>query len=366
MVEITGNSRDNRSLRGTNAPDLIWGHAGNDVIWGLLGGDTVYGDDRFFDESRDADYIVLGGGNDWAFGGGDRDTIRGDAGRDTIDGGNGNDRIVGGSGDDSLHGSDGSDFISGGSNNDTVYGGDGNDRLFGEHGNDYLSDSYGADWVSGGEGNDTLYSSRSQTAQSRDTLIGGNGDDLFDVYGDHKLIYAGGDNDLVNIHHDDNWVFLGSGNDTVEADSSSQTGTRVLGGPGDDYISAPGLIWGHSGNDTIEAGYRSTDRIFAGSGDDVILGVGGRDEDTISGGTGSDTYIVTDQSFNINDVDTILDFADGEDTISFEDYPYINEFSDISVLAVGRAVYLRDPDGDYIVRLMDTTINQVTRDDFDF
>ena len=105
--------------------------------------------------------------------------------------------ILGTDGNDRLQGTGSepndptSDAIFGRGGDDTLIGGGGNDFLFGESGNDILTGGFGNDFLYGGDGNDRLEgtgaffpnptSSRSRGAGEIDTLIGGSGQDTFQL-----------------------------------------------------------------------------------------------------------------------------------------------------------------------------------------
>jgi Ca2+-binding RTX toxin-like protein len=123
------------TLRGTNGSDNLVGLGGNDVLYALAGNDDLQG----------------GEGKDWVVGGNERRPGGGDK---NLDGGPGNDGVVGGNG---------SDDVVGGSGNDFVDGWRGSDDITGDGGNDFLFD---------GPFRET----------DKDTLSGGDGDDVFLVY----------------------------------------------------------------------------------------------------------------------------------------------------------------------------------------
>ena len=102
------------------------------------------------------------------YGGPGDDTLRGFDGADTLDGGGGDDLILGGSTSADLR-----DLVFGGAGNDTIYGGPGNDELRGDGGNDVIAGGAGADTVIGGTGNDTLTGSN-----FGDVIFGGDGFDF--------------------------------------------------------------------------------------------------------------------------------------------------------------------------------------------
>jgi Ca2+-binding RTX toxin-like protein len=87
-----------------------------------------------------------------------------------------------------LYGHGGNDVLHGGSGNDQLYGGVGNDSLLGGAGNDFLI---------GGEGDDLLYG-YGAGSNERDTLVGGNGADVFVLSGT-----TGGTNPLSGLHYRD-------------------------------------------------------------------------------------------------------------------------------------------------------------------
>ena len=151
---------DGRS--GPNAPDKLFGEAGNDQLTGGYagsGGDTLDGGadvDLVTYASRTAGTSVSldgVGGEDKivsvenAKGGDGDDTLTGSAGPNALFAGAGNDVIDGKGGDDSLYGMVGNDSMYGDTGNDVVAGGDGADILMG---------GGGADWIAGYEGLDTV------------------------------------------------------------------------------------------------------------------------------------------------------------------------------------------------------------------
>ncbi|MBD2203612.1 peptidoglycan DD-metalloendopeptidase family protein [Calothrix sp. FACHB-1219] len=198
--------------------------------------------------------------------------IRGDSGNNTSYGTKDSDQIYGYNGNDSLYGNDGKDSIYGGGNDDKLWGGNNDDKLWGEDGSDELRGDDGNDELRGG-GND-------------DKLWGGNQDD--------KLWGEDGNDQLVGD----------SGNDELN------------GGNGDDKI------WG-SGNDDKLWGEKGNDQLNGDDGNDILYGYGfsSTERDTLSGGNGSDRFILGDAS-NIfydksknSDYAVITDFIRGEDVI---------------------------------------------------
>lgn len=130
---------------------------------------------------------------------------------------------------------------------------------------------------------------------------------------DDVTIVTGGGNDIVVTAAGDDQIFTQIGDD------------RIWSGAGDDYVDA-GL-----GNDTIDAGL-GNDQLFGGAGDDIIDGGAGNDyydggsgndllitsagSDTLFGGPGADTFRFGQGA--TYELDKILDFTPGEDTIELD------------------------------------------------
>jgi Ca2+-binding RTX toxin-like protein len=154
----------------------------------------------------------------------------------------------------------GADSILGTTLADTIAGLGGNDSIDGAAGNDSIDGGDGNDILWGGLGNDTLIG-----GQGADMLCGGAGDDAF---------------------------FGGAGNDTLIGGDGND---RLQSGVGND------LLQGDAGNDTLLAHHGSSD---------------GREVDRLWGGTGVDTFVITNgwAKGGGNDYAFIGDFciADGD------------------------------------------------------
>ncbi len=107
------------------------------------------------------------------------DTLRGTNGADTLIGKGGNDILLALAGNDTLLGGSGKDIVNGGSlsrplgGNKTLVGGDGNDAVQG---------GLGSDNGVGGNGNDLLLGGEFVTPAAMDTISGGDGNDVIDVF----------------------------------------------------------------------------------------------------------------------------------------------------------------------------------------
>ncbi|KGM48448.1 matrixin family metalloprotease [Pseudooceanicola atlanticus] len=290
------------TITGSGGRDLVEGGAGNDSVDGGAGEDLVLGDQvEFYPGVLKIDLLGNAG----------RDTVAGGAGDDIVIGGGGQDSVLGGAGHDLIL-SDGGEirFIDptgqkilsnvlalheGGvsktdklneGEKDTIDGGDGNDVIFASGGNDDITAGAGADAVFGGAG--------------FDTIDGGTGADL--LLGDIGGILES----LLNAPADDllsNMSALNNSSDIVQlarriALASGGAGDVITGGADND------LIFGQEGNDDVDAG----------AGDDLVyLGAGA---DTAIGGTGNDTLLGEGQSDSLRggDDNDVLDGGTGADT----------------------------------------------------
>jgi Ca2+-binding RTX toxin-like protein len=170
-----------------------------------------------------------------------------------------------------LFGGDFGDTLVGGAFADVLAGGAGDDTLRGNGRDDSLLGESGSDRLAGGDGADFLDS-------------GSDGDRLRGGLGNDRLMGESGSDTLAG----------GTGNDSLVGGSD---GDVLRGGTGDD-----GLL-GESSDDTLSGG----------AGRDSLRG--GTGSDTLTGGTEADTFV-----FGSGDegVDTITDFAKGEDRIALE------------------------------------------------
>jgi Ca2+-binding RTX toxin-like protein len=178
-------------------------------------------------------------------------SYNGDPDGDVVDG---NDAILPGHApnDDSIEAGAGDDLIISGAGDDTIIGGIGDDTVV-------IGDGFGNHDITGSEGSET----------DGDTIDGSTLTENVTV--DFAAIETGtidNGNDTVAFNSIEN-VITGSGNDTVFGGVGSQ---NVSTGAGDDTIQTTG-----TGADTIDTG----------AGDDAITFSEG---DSISGGTGNDTF----------------------------------------------------------------------------
>jgi Ca2+-binding RTX toxin-like protein len=210
---------------------------------------------------------------------------------DILSGGNGNDLIIGQDGADTLNGDDGNDILHGGAGVDTLNGGNGDDTLDGGTGNDIIN---------GGAGNDLVY----YDPVSLDTVDGGTNIDTLDTTRFvSNLVFnlatgntGFGGESFINFEN----VTTGGGNDTIYGSSVANT---IITGAGND------LVLGGDGDDIIDGG-DGKDELYGQGGNDFLFDGGGVVAETLLGGTGDDTYIVS-----FRETSTIEYANEGIDTV---------------------------------------------------
>jgi Ca2+-binding RTX toxin-like protein len=284
-------------------------------------------------------------------------SVLGGYGDDQLTGGRGDDILDGGAGDDFLVGGDGNDILRGGTahagghhggdvgGDDNLYGGNGNDLLDGGVGNDWLDGGAGADTIAGGDGFDVADYSDATAGVSIDltkasstwtgdaqgdiltsiegfqlssfadifrgdananSVSGGAGDDQISGLGGNDTLYGEAGNDSISG---------GDGNDVVYGDNGPHRG----GGGGWHHNDGDDYLQGNAGDDTLYGG-GGNDRMVGGTGNDIL--VGGLGGDYMVGNEGADVFTFTaveDSQHTVvngaNQLDTIVDFTQGEDTI---------------------------------------------------
>ncbi len=239
-------------------------------------------------------------------------TITGGAGNDTFTGSGLADSISGGAGNDSLVGGSGNDTIMGGVGNDTITGGAGNDKVYGEDGNDTFVDvAASTEYVDGGAGNDTFNVVAVANLTSADTIIGGDGTDTLvfadignvDLTADITALTNVTGVEVVAVSGMDGGDTLTVNDGVVSAAGGALTLKFVTGVTGANTVSAAGVL-------ATSSMVTFTD--LAGLGTTYSIGNG---KDNASMGDGADTVVVSNSAYlSANDT---LAGGTGSDTLSF-------------------------------------------------
>ncbi|WP_445501254.1 calcium-binding protein [Microvirga sp. G4-2] len=242
--------------------------------------------------------IVLGAGNDRAYGGAGSEVFVGGTGSDFMDGGAGSDTVdySGATGAISVDLSQtGQQAIGGGFDSDTLVS---IENILGGANTDWLKGNSADNMLEGGAGNDTF-----EGGAGNDTLDGGEGEDTANYYGtaavrlDLRLNGVsqntsgfGWDTvkDIENVNGSSNW-------DTIDGSDGTN---RIWGGSGNDSINGHGgtdTLEGSDGNDTLDGG-ADNDSLNGGTGNDSLIGglgtdrlIGDAGNDTLWGGDGNDS-----------------------------------------------------------------------------
>ncbi|MBF9197779.1 calcium-binding protein [Microvirga terrestris] len=258
-------------------------------------------------------------------------TIRG-----WVDLGDGNDRYRGesgwsngyillGSGDDQAWGGMASEIFSGGAGNDTIDGGAGDqDAIYFIDDANVTLDLRIAGQQQTGEGLDTLLNIEWVYAgDAADRLTGNDRANLLDSAGGNDVLDGGlGDDTLDGGDGIDTIVFSGSIAATVDLGivSGQNTGygldlilgiENVTGGSGADRLTGNGLANALAGNG-------GKDRLSGGDGDDTLTG--GAADDILTGGAGKDVFVF--DAARLKNVDTIQGYVVADDTIHLQNSVY--------------------------------------------
>ena len=269
------------SLTGNAGANVLRGGEGDDTLTGGTGTDTVdYGSSTSgvsitLDANGNASDLADGlGGIDQLFG---FENITGGLGDDTLRGNAGANLIAGGSGDDLLFGGEGSDTLLGGAGSDTAdYGAStlgltitldaGGNDLGVSDGLGFTDDLYGIENLFGGAGNDSLTGNGSDNllrgGAGLDTLLGGAGIDTADYRTSETAVSIALDasGNALNI------------SDGLNGTDQLYGFENLLGGLGDDSLTGndgANLLDGGMGDDWLVAGQGANDTLIGGSGSDT-------------------------------------------------------------------------------------------------
>ena len=249
------------------------------------------------------------------------DTITGFfGGANTITGGAGNDSITGGNMGDTLRGGGGDNTIRGGAGNDTIYVDSAGDMLYGgaDHdvfilGEDTTSnqtfDKSSFSLIDGEEGTDGLMLNGSDNTLD----LRGLGGEIASV----EVIDISGSGDGSNTVVLDNTIFTAGSVFTIDGGVGD---VCILEGPNWKYDgSEPGYQVYTNGANTLKIGDALSRTIRATDSGDTLYG--GRADDVLVGGAGSDTFT--------------LIAANGGSTVTWNDFASISGGADNDVLTLG-------------------------------
>ncbi len=297
------------TLRGNVFPNSIYGNDGDNLLRGGSGGD----------------YLVGSGGNDQLFGEQDQDRLEGGDGNDQLDGGDSSDTLIGGAGNDLL--------IGGGGGTDIMIGGTGDDSYVVRSQFDQVTELAGEGFdsvevqtlsytLSPGTSIESLAAASFITAS---LSLGGN--EL------NQTITGGGGNDQLRGGGGADTLIGGFGNDTYYVSDGRETIVELANGQGfadtvytsTDYVLNAGAqveiistVWQYGDADIDITGneFGGGQRLIGNFGSNVLDGKGGAD--TLIGLGGADTFAFS-TALGGGNVDQIVDFESGIDTIALDD-----------------------------------------------
>lgn len=322
--------------------------------------------------------------------------IQGNDNGNRLFGGGGIDQLVAGSGDDVLRGGDGTDILSSQEGTDRFYGGSGDDiiqpgldkaRIDGGEGLDVaallVNDAalvvdltLATGQIKGGAATDHTYLSIEGVwgSQYNDKLTGDAAANDFLGYLGNDTINGAGGNDIIEGYEGKDKLDGGEGIDTlsftydyVGVNVSLLTNTGSGGGAqGDTFVNFENLRGGNvadtltgSADANVLEGGAGNDNLDGGNGKDTLSGDVG--DDMLTGGAAGDLFVFADPlgfygvaSTLTFGKDTITDFKDGLDRISFVDNSAVASLADLTISQSGTSTIV----------LVTGTTDQITLQNF--
>ena len=292
---LEGNRGDD-TLDGGGGADTMLGGQGNDIYivdnvgdvareYMDSGIDIVHSSVTFTLDSEVENLTLTGSSDINGTGNNLSNTITGNSGINRLDGQGGTDHLVGGIGNDILAGGTGTDLLEGGAGFDTyIYNaGDGIDQI-------EDSDATGKIVFNGG----LLQGGISTDGGA--TYVSLNGSQTYVLSGGHLIV-----NGVLKVNADFQSGQFGIQLDDLSgypADTGIPTGPFVFvdtlspeatNGGLPELLNGPGAVYGNSGNNVIQAGFRAlgdfNDLLDGGAGNDTLISVG---QDYLIGGPGND------------------------------------------------------------------------------
>lgn len=271
-------------------------------------------------------------------------TIPGTSANNTLTASNAGDTLLGLAGNDTLIGGDASDLLDGGLGIDSMTGGLGNDTYVVDNAADVVVELGGggggtdtirslisytlsanvenmvllgtaaingtgnslANTLTGNSGNNRLEGGINAVSTDKDTLIGGDGDDVYVIRATNDVIIenSGEGNDTAEI-----WVTGYTVGDNVE--KILLMGTTAVTVTGNDQAnelignSLANSLVGGAGNDTFKGG-AGADTLDGGAGDDVFVIDADGVADSLIGGTGTDTVLASvSYTLSVSDIEKL-------------------------------------------------------------
>lgn len=206
--------------------------------------------------------------------------------------------------------------------------------------------------------------------------------ELSDADAVHDVIYGllgsagegvGRTDALVDLLKTDNILFQGAGGD--DNFKGYRHDDTLKGRGGDDMLKGRGgddTLKGNAGSDTLVGG-KGADTLLGGAGKDVLKGGAGDDvlnggagRDVLTGGGGADSF---EFSGNFGK-DRVTDFKPGTDTLDLSgltgEAESFDAFLDAATQQGDKVVYDLDGDGQNVIVLLDTSLDDLSASDFLF
>ncbi len=207
-----------------------------------------------------------------------------------------------------------------------------------------------------------------------DTLIGDDGNNRLDGFGEDDQLFGLDGNDILNGGEGADLLDGGAKLDwayyhrsTVGVNIDLSAGTATGGDAQGDTLISIELLYGSQFDDTL-IGKAGANTLTGNEGNDTLDGKGGNDtllgrqgNDTMTGGAGADKFRYTEASF---DQDIITDFEDGIDKIDLTGSGLV--FGDFTVSQQGTDTLVSLANDSHDILLRNIVETNITSEDFIF
>ena len=185
----------------------------------------------------------------------------------------------------------------------------------------------------------------------------------FNLTIDDTIIVGTDGDDNLNGTSADDFIDGSLGNDVIAGGSGDDI---IYGGAGADQISSGSgndTLYGEEGDDVLH-GNVGNQILDGGEGNDVLYSAGRRSDDVLTGGSGSDIFIIGNDKIS-NDVITDFDVNDADEKIDLSLFnDVVTDFSQLTMEQVGSDTQISFSSKSKTILIKNVTMDQLTIDNF--
>jgi Ca2+-binding RTX toxin-like protein/subtilisin-like proprotein convertase family protein len=186
---------------------------------------------------------------------------------------------------------------------------------------------------------------------------------------DNSIIIGTDGDDAINGTSLANTIDGGKGNDIINGDAGNDI---LYGSAGNDQISGSSgndKLYGEDGNDILK-GEAGDDLLDGGDGNDKLYSSGSGDDDTLTGGLGSDIFVIGNDIIS-NDVITDFDISDPNEKIDLSNFvaakhgfSTLAKISDLNITQVGSDAKIAFSNSSKTLTVKNVKVSDLTADKF--